>query len=337
VEVFDYLNGANNRCGVYSLEMYVDEKLAYSYLMDEFSFSDSRYVNAHLNYEVLARSGVTMHRLYRLPNDRLNAYKTGPGNGVLEISDNLVHQVRIVATDVAGNRTESHFKITGEQRMLPPETPPADFIKHMDYQADNLFENESIRVDIPAYALYRDLDFSFNMVPGPSGALTPYYVIATAEVPLQNPYTLSVPAPGIAPSLRDKLLFITLDEDGETEAGGGQYQNGTITASLNTFGPYALVLDTVAPEIVPQRGSLSGDLTGRKELKFIITDDLSGIKKYEGYIDNNWALFEYDMKNDLLSYKFDGERVSQGSEHELELYVSDEKGNVNLFHTTFTW
>ena len=25
VEVFDYLNGASNRCGVYSLEMYVDE------------------------------------------------------------------------------------------------------------------------------------------------------------------------------------------------------------------------------------------------------------------------------------------------------------------------
>ena len=78
-------------------------------------------------------------------------------------------------------------------------------------------------------------------------------------------------------------------------------------------------------------------MTGRKTLKFTITDDLSGIEKYEGYIDNSWALFGYDPKNDLLTYTFDSDRIVKGSVHELELYVSDERGNVNLFHTTFTW
>ena len=72
-------------------------------------------------------------------------------------------------------------------------------------------------------------------------------------------------------------------------------------------------------------------------MEFNIRDDLSGIDNYEGYIDNQWALFEYDPKNDLLVYSFDERRLTRDSEHILELYVSDAKGNVNLFQTTFTW
>ena len=72
-------------------------------------------------------------------------------------------------------------------------------------------------------------------------------------------------------------------------------------------------------------------------LRFTIVDHLSGIEKYEGYIDNKWVLFEYDPKNDLLEYTFDSERIHKGSDHELELYVTDAKGNVNLYHTGFTW
>ena len=72
-------------------------------------------------------------------------------------------------------------------------------------------------------------------------------------------------------------------------------------------------------------------------MRFTIRDDLSGIEKYEGYIDNNWTLFEYDPKRDLLLYKFDESRLTGESQHELELYVSDERGNTSLLNTTFYW
>jgi hypothetical protein len=110
-----------------------------------------------------------------------------------------------------------------------------------------------------------------------------------------------------------------------------------VVTSTRTLGPFALAVDTIAPAITPLNGGVSGNLSGRKQLRFTILDDLSGIDKYEGYIDNRWALFEYDPKNDLLIYTFDKERISPGSQHELELYVSDERGNASLFHTTFTW
>jgi hypothetical protein len=97
-----------------------------------------------------------------------------------------------------------------------------------------------------------------------------------------------------------------------------------------------VAVDTIAPEI-KLLGMQGDDYTGRDEIRFIIRDDLSGITKYEGYIDNHWALFEYDPKNDLLVYRFDKQYITPESEHELELYISDEKGNTNLFQKTFTW
>jgi hypothetical protein len=109
-----------------------------------------------------------------------------------------------------------------------------------------------------------------------------------------------------------------------------------VVASLRKFGKYAVALDTIAPEI-SFRGKLEEDMTGRKELRFTIRDELSGISSYEGYIDNHWALFEYDPKNELLTYTFDPQYLTPDSEHELELYVSDDKGNVNLFLYTFIW
>jgi hypothetical protein len=63
--------------------------------------------------------------------------------------------------------------------------------------------------------------------------------------------------------------------------------------------------------------------------KFIIlvkiTDNLSGIDTYNGYIDNQWVNFYYDAKNDVIEYKFD-EYCSKG-EHLLKIIVTDKVGN----------
>jgi murein DD-endopeptidase MepM/ murein hydrolase activator NlpD len=337
VEVFDYLNGASNQCGVYTLEMYVDEKLTYKHIMEEFSFSETRYVNAHIDYGERIRSGARAHRLHRLPNDRLRIYNSLENDGVLEIQENKNYEIRVVATDVAGNSSELKFTLLGDLGILPSKSLIPHYVKTMKFNESNRFDQEKVKMEVPVNALYQDLDFTFEKTPGIKQSLTDFYHISTPEIPVHLPYTLSIEAPLTESALRDKLLMITINEDQEIEAAGGEYIEGAVVASLRSFGKYAISLDTIAPEIIPLNGSGSTDLTGKKRLRFIIRDHLSGIEKYEGYIDNEWVLFEYDLKNDLLNYTFDSERITIGSDHELELYVRDAKGNVNLFHTSFTW
>jgi hypothetical protein len=161
--------------------------------------------------------------------------------------------------------------------------------------------------------------------------------VGSKDTPLHRAYTLSVKCPPIEESLRKRLLLISKNEDMEIESAGGEYKDGAVVASLRNFGSFAIGLDTIPPLIRPRNGSAAGDLSNRKSLSFLIRDDLSGIKSYEAFIDNQWALFEYDPKNDLLIYTFDEARVKKNSEHELELYVTDYTGNVSLYHSTFIW
>ncbi len=337
VEVFDYLNGASNRCGIYTLEMYVDEKLSYRHVMDEFAFSETRYINAHTDYQVRAGSGAKAHRLHRLPNNRLRIYDKVAGNKALVVDEQRNYQIRIVATDVAGNSSELHFTIHGDTLSKPVSSKKAGFVRTMKYNQANRFTNDQVAVEIPANTLYRNIDFSFSTAPPADGSLTPFFQIANREIAVHKAYTLSVKCPPVKPSLHKKLLLITHNDDNELESAEGDYINGSVVASLRNFGSFAIGMDTIAPQISSENGTVGGDFTGKSTLRFTIMDELSGIERYEGYIDNRWALFEYDPKNDLLIYRFNEERIQKGTEHELELYVTDSRGNVNLFHTTFTW
>ena len=336
VEVFDYLNGASNRCGVYSLEFYIDDRLVYRHLMDEFAFSETRYINAHIDYEERTRNSTKAHRLHRLPNDRLRIYDVLENSGELLINEERSYKMIIVAKDVAGNQSKLEFSISGNIKQLPEYQAPGPHMI-MKYNESNTFDQDPVSVSIPKNALYEDMKFIFEEAPPSHGSLTDFYHIGNEEIPVHLPYILSIKTEVTNPDLQNKLLIVNLNDENELSSAGGEFNDGKVTARLRSFGKYAIGIDTIAPEIKPIEGEMNGNRTGRESIKFIITDELSDIDKYEGYIDNQWVLFEYDLKNDLLVYDFDIERIKINTEHELELYVTDSKGNASLYHTKFTW
>ncbi|MGW8315367.1 MAG: M23 family metallopeptidase [Bacteroidales bacterium] len=337
VEVFDYLDGAYNRCGVYTLQLFVDDQPVYSQRMDEFSFSETRYVNAHVDYGELIRSRKKAHRLYRLPNDKLRIYEDLKQDGKITLNEPGKHQLKVIATDVAGNSTTMQFQISAEPafRSNQQETlPQGDLWK---WDEPNRFRSEQVLVEVPPRALYEDMEFTFGKEAGGPDLMSDIFMIHGQETPLQLPYTLSIKTEIEDPELQKKLLLVTLDEDQQWTGAGGTYNRGAVTGSVRNFGSYAIAADTLSPEIIPLNLPPDGDYSGARDMRFTIRDDLSDIDKYDGYIDNRWALFEYDPKNDLLTYRFDAGRLERGTTHELELYISDNQGNVNLYDTTFTW
>lgn len=336
-EVFDYLNGASNRCGVYRLEMFIDGEQVYSHVMDEFSFSETRYVNAHMEYGELIRSNKKMHRLYRLPNDRLRIYGEMKEDGWVRVDHHETKQVRVVAEDVAGNSSILEFQVIGDSTVQRKKTATSDNTQTMQWNRSNRYVEDELTVEVPANALYRDIQFSVSKSPGTGEMRSDLYHIHSPDEPVHLPYSLSIRYTLQNPELKDKLLLVTLDEDGKLEEAGGEYKEGAVISNPRNFGPFAVASDTVRPEIIPLGKFDQGKISGATQLRFTVRDNLSGIEDYDGYIDNHWVLFEYDPKNDLLTYTFDPERIQQDTLHELELYVTDAKGNINLYHTTFTW
>ncbi|MDZ7739022.1 MAG: hypothetical protein U5K32_08170 [Bacteroidales bacterium] len=118
---------------------------------------------------------------------------------------------------------------------------------------------------------------------------------------------------------------------------GGSWNNGFIEGQLRELGIYAAGIDTIAPSVKPLRFQDGATLKAGEELLIRIDDEFSGIGDYRALIDGNWALFEWDPKNSLLSYKPDPDYISQGQLHNLELTVKDKRDNESKINLSFYW
>lgn len=115
---------------------------------------------------------------------------------------------------------------------------------------------------------------------------------------------------------------------------GGQYENGYVTTQARSFGSFYISVDTVPPVIRPQNISSGRNMSGQSRIRFQISDNLSGIASYHGYIDGNWVLMEYDPKNRALWHTFD--RSLPAGRHQFRLEVRDGKGNEAVYEASFT-
>ncbi|HOY07140.1 MAG TPA: M23 family metallopeptidase, partial [Saprospiraceae bacterium] len=74
VKAYDHMNGLNNDNGVYAIELFADDKLAYEWRMGELDNEETRYNNAHMDYAARKRFGAWFHRCFVLPGNFLNNY-----------------------------------------------------------------------------------------------------------------------------------------------------------------------------------------------------------------------------------------------------------------------
>jgi len=137
-------------------------------VMDEFSFAETRYVNAHIEYEERMLKQTKAHRLHRLPNDRLRIYEQLDKEGLLNIVESKEYNIRIVATDVAGNRSVASFRVSGEPGSTVEEVQVSEASAHMNYDGHNLFENGRVRVELPRVCPQRIIPHSFGRCSGTS-------------------------------------------------------------------------------------------------------------------------------------------------------------------------
>jgi hypothetical protein len=153
--------------------------------------------------------------------------------------------------------------------------------------------------------------------------------------PLLKSFILSVKPVYLPEYLQDKALIASPGPKGEWISQGGAYKNGFVTAQVKTFGRFFIAVDTLNPIISPVSFKAGNKYAQGQALTFRIADNQSGIRKYNGYIDKKWALFEYDAKNDMLSYSIDEARLEKDRSHILEIIVTDNKDNTASFRGEF--
>jgi hypothetical protein len=103
---------------------------------------------------------------------------------------------------------------------------------------------------------------------------------------------------------------------------GGKWENAKLKFSTKELGDFLVLKDTIPPYI--QRIYCNSHNT-----RFRISDNLSGIGKYEATINGEWLLMRYDYKTGALqSERLDKTTPLKG---DFELKVTDRSGNEKIY------
>ncbi len=100
---FDFLDAARFRCGINFARLYLDQRLIHELDLKRFSFSETRYINQHVDYSILQLEKERLQKAYIDQGNRFSAYKNIPGKGVIELKDDEIHQFRLELEDYHGN------------------------------------------------------------------------------------------------------------------------------------------------------------------------------------------------------------------------------------------
>ena len=147
---------------------------------------------------------------------------------------------------------------------------------------------------------------------------------------LKKPIRISYNITSYPEKLRSKLVIASVSGLKSISSLGGTVNRDLIETTSRWFGAFALQADTVVPGIRLLNIKNGKDMRNEQSIRIKISDELSGIAEFKGFVDNKWVLFEYDAKKSLLTYKFDRQRMTiNGSKHLLELTVFDKCGNSN--------
>jgi hypothetical protein len=345
IDAYDQINGSANRCGTYSIRLWVDSTMMFSQTMNSFSFDETRYINSLIDYPYYVRHRVRFNRMYIEPNNRLSVYGQHVDRGIVSFSGSGNHKVSVVVSDLHGNSAHLEFSFAYSPNADPHSLVATQISELMTiptmfgamYHRELVYAQQGIRVVIPEDALYDEINFTCTVSARPEGLYSKACKIHDPSTQLHKAMTVEMTADSLPARLREKALIVQIESSGKRSPAGGTYRNGMVSTELREFGEFAIGVDTIPPQITPVNIKNGANMRGSKDIRFKIKDDFSGINTCHGRIDGKWALFEYDAKNDLLFYDFDADRLTQNTQHTLELKVTDNKGNTAEYKTRFTW
>lgn len=315
ISTCDQADGSANKNGVYSIELFADNRLIFSIVFDTYSYDETRYINSLIDYKKFFNDKI---RFVRTEIDEYNILDLyGEREGCVTLKDGDRVEMKYVVKDYYNNVSTLRFTLVGDK-------PIREFAENQYsrayYRVDGKNEVEvnldGFTAKIPPKAFYKfEYILARQIDTIPNIASDYAYVLGSEDIPVQKNIVLDIrPSEKYADS--DKLYVVSIDKDGKFIPQGNK---------VRALGTYALAVDNVKPTIAPQNFKNNTKIIKCKRLNIKIKDDESGIAKYDIYLNGKWVVGAYDAKNDLLFYDVD-EHLKKGK-NKMEIVVTDAVGN----------
>jgi hypothetical protein len=335
LKVYDHHDNVTNWNGIYQLDMLIDDQPVYNFDMETFSFNETRYLNAHIDYKERVTKKAYFNRCYALPGNRLSIYNEKINQGVVTLHKGKPAKVTMISSDVDGNKSTLEFWVKrGEVSTLTRNT----FNYTLLQNEDNLIETDQLYLQVPRGALYENLYLDYaSSAEASSDYYSSVHHIHDHKTPVHRYFDIGInPTKTIPENLSSKAFVAYCDANNRIYNCGGSWKNGKLQTKIRSLGDYCIMIDDVAPTITPI--SFKYDMKGKSKMSFKIKDNYrtSGRAKglsFNATVDGKWILMDHDGKKDLLIHHFDG-KIGKG-EHQLKLVVEDNRGNRKVYEQKF--
>jgi murein DD-endopeptidase MepM/ murein hydrolase activator NlpD len=329
IDVFDRLDNAPNKNGVFSIEFFIDSLLIYKHKMDRFSFSETRYINSFMDYHAKKNYFIKPQKSFVDFNNKLSVYDFLVNDGRVNFESKGIHDAYYLISDAVGNSSKLSFTFLSDTAtVLAEENDCTDLFK---YNQDSSFEEGGLSLFIPKNSLYNDLDFSYKKLEIDGDFLTDLHCIHKDDTPLHSPFSIGMIIENVNEKLRSKAQICSVGSSGDLSCLSSVWKGDKLTAKSKYFGNFTAIIDSVAPALKIK--SFHYDMSQDSLMSFEIDDALSGVFSYNAYVDDVWVLLEYDPKNNCLTHYFD-QNIGLGKHH-LEIVVLDAVNNENRLQLEF--
>jgi hypothetical protein len=251
-------------------------------------------------------------------------YDNCKNKGRILLIDTNYHHLILTTNDEQGN--ERSFKFYFKTKKLNYYSKPTiNSDVYVNCTKDFMISKNKLQIFVPANTLYYSTALIFENTIENTGKL----IILPTDARLKSTSIVGFEVPKKYLRNKNKLVLKS-----GTSVLKPINVNDSVFYSVQNFGWFQLDQDTVAPKIktqIPEK-KLNA-IKKSKSISFIISDNLSGIAKYNLFLNDKWVLGEYDAKNDLITYNFDDEtpagilnfkleakdRVANSTNYELKL------------------
>lgn len=317
IAAFDKMDAANNKNGVYRIDLKVDDILYFQYQADSFSFDETRQINAAIDYPYYKSVGNRFINCYKLPAEDLTMVKNANGEynaGLIKLFKDRSRKIELELTDYFGNTKSYTWKIKRDQNMV--EVTPESFNQYLKYDTLNIIQHNNFSASFPPGSLYRNLKANYSYA---SDLNETSVSLLNNSIPLRKAIDLSIKIPS---SASDKSKLCLYHKASNTSY-GAVINNNYASAKVDRLGDFVLLKEDIAPTI---------KFISRKNnvLRFSLSDNVktrgnAQDLQYHCKLNGKWILGEYSLKTKRISIDLKGQNAKNGDL--LEIWAIDDRSN----------
>lgn len=329
IVAYDRHDLARNNNGVSKIETFIDNKNILTISFDSISFDQTKHINAFIDYSYFKNNKKRIQKLFVENYNPLKLYSNNKNNGYLLIEENKSYTYEVNISDVNGNKSKLIAPIIGSAiKNKPNKTSKNTEFKFIDLKKDYDFNFNRAKVSIKNGTFYKNLSIQISYR---NDTLS----ISKDTIALLKPITIYFNTDRYNDSTKNRLFIAKLSDNNKMPnyiyTTDGLNSKKATTKSL---GKFILKQDTINPSISIVGFKNNDWISNFSNLKIKIKDLESGIRSYNGWINDKWVLFELNTKKGILTYDFNDKIISE-AKNNLRVEVVDNVGNKSVYKTTF--